>query len=357
MNPRLGIACLLACAVTALIAAGCGKGTSTPALPTPSPSPSGSPAPDTLYVQSTKFIRVYKGASADSNATFATEVLPTNDITNPQIVYNPVSDTLWYPSAYSCQISCGNQGDPIETWYAASTKNGKAPDAIVPFQNGHGAAAFDPNHHLLFVANVFNPTVQVYTNPETMTVSATPAATVTMQIVDGGSGATPQPQEMYYDSVNDRMFVSDDVTTVAVFDNFGSTVSNDITMGTTTPTIAANRYIQGLQSPDGLAYSPKTDTLFVGDEHNKAVINVAGASILNGPVSHPPTITGFNLPGDLAFDEVHGFILFVYDGSQIDVIPNALVANGSLGTLAGVKVIFDAQTQLSGFGMALDTTH
>lgn len=357
MNPRLGIACLLACAVTALIAAGCGKyGSTSAAPPVPSPSPSGSPAPDTLYVQSTKSVRVYKGASTDSNATFASEVLPTNDITNPQIVYNPVSDTLWYPTAYSCQIACGPQGNPIEVWYAASTKNGKNPDATVPFTNGHGAAAFDPADHLLFVANVLVPTVQVYTNPETMTANATPAATITMQIVDNSSGATPQPQEMYYDPTSDRMFASDDVTTVAVFDHFGAQAVAAVT-GHTNPTIAANRYLQGLQSPDGLAYSPKNDTLFVGDEHNKAVVVVAGASIINGPVAHPPTITGFNLPGDLAFDETHCCILFVYDGSQIDVIPNALVASGPIGTLAGVKVIFDAQTQLSGFGMALDTTH
>jgi DNA-binding beta-propeller fold protein YncE len=203
---------------------------------------------------------------------------------------------------------------------------------------------------------VFVPTVQVYVNAETMTANATPAATITMQIVDNSSGSTPQPQEMYYDPVNDRMFASDDVTTVAVFDHFGAQALAAV-VGHTNPTIAANRYLQGLQSPDGLAYSPKTDTLFVGDEHNKAVLVIAGASILNGPVPHPPTITGFNLPGDMAFDEVHGFILFVFDGSQIDVIPNALVASGSLGTLPGVKIIFDAQTQLSGFGMALDTTH
>jgi hypothetical protein len=363
MKSRLAFACLLASAAAALII-GCGKYGGTP-VPTPAPSPSSSvsPAPDTLYVQTTgtKQIRAYKGASADNSFTFASEVLPTNDITQADVVYDPASDTLWYPSAYPYPTPGGQVNTPIELWTAASTKNNLPPDASVPFTNGEGAAAYDGTHKLLFVATTNGPQVSVYPNPQTMTTSSTPAAIITMQITDGASGATPRPQEMLYDPAMDNLFVSDQVSVIAIFKGFGS-AANAAVMSHTNPTIAASNYCQGLASPDGLAYAPPpTDMLWVGEQLSPQgqILAIPSASACNGPIGHVNTITGFNRPGALAFDGTHGSNawLFVYDVSQIDVIPNALIASGNVGGIAGLHVFFDGQVALSGFGMALDTTH
>src|SRR5271166_1075049 len=98
MNSRMGIACLAACSILALAAAACTHKSSTVVTPTPSPSPSGSPAPDTLYVQesTTKAIREYQGASTLNGLAVAKNFYPTQDGSWGDVIYNPVSDTLWY---------------------------------------------------------------------------------------------------------------------------------------------------------------------------------------------------------------------------------------------------------------------
>src|SRR5215472_3191325 len=143
MNSRLGIACLMACSTIALAVAACSHYSNNVVTPTPSPSPSGSPAPDTLYVQesTTKAIRVYKGASAINGLALSQLQYPTQDASWGDVVYNPVSDTLWYATAFLGGGNGPNQS--IETWDAASTKNGMNPDFKVPFQNSEGTLAFD----------------------------------------------------------------------------------------------------------------------------------------------------------------------------------------------------------------------
>jgi len=364
MNPRLGIACLLAASVTAMIAAGGCKyaSTNTP-IPTASPTQCGSPtaAPDTIYIQtiqSVKAIRSYAEASCDNGATTSKEFLPDNAISRGDVVYNPASDTLWYPVAYPYRTFGPNANTPIEMWTAVTTKNNMNPDVTIPFTNGFGAAAYDPTHNLLFVSQVTGPQVSVFANATTLTAAATPAAVITLAITDGGSGATPRPQEMLYDNQDDRLFVSDASTVVAVFDTFGAQ-ANAAVIGMTNPTIPANRYLQGLLSPAGLAYAPPpTDTLFIGEQgpHNDVLI-VSGASTINGPVGHVPAITGFTNPGGMAFDDVRG-LLFVYDQNPIYVIPNAIAQAGAVSSLVGLHTIFDSSgTQNFGFGISLDITH
>jgi len=357
MNSRTGIAFLAAFAIATMIAAGCSHNSSTP-TPTPSPTASVSPAPDTIYVQTDnlKTIRGYRGASTDNGLVLPFISLPNNDTANGDVVYDPASDTLWYPKAYPYATYGPSTNTPIEMWTAASTDNTKGPSVEIPFTNGYGAACFDSLHDLLYVSVVTGPQLSVFANATTLTAASTPSATITLNMVDLGA-VTPRPQEMLYDPINDRLFVSDALTEVAVFDNFGAQ-ANAAVIGSTNPTITANRYIQNLVSPDGLAYSEATDTLFVGEQltHNDVVI-IGSASTLNGPVGHAPTITGFQKPGGTAFDPIRG-LLFVYDTSPIYVIPNAITASGAIGAVSGLHTITDdSPIANDGFGIALDDTH
>src|ERR1700737_1162828 len=88
MNPRLGVCIFLTCTMVAAFAAGCNKTTSI--APTPSPTPIGT-GPDTLYVQDggSKTIRVYKHASGLNGIAVASATLPTRDVSNPDVIYNP----------------------------------------------------------------------------------------------------------------------------------------------------------------------------------------------------------------------------------------------------------------------------
>ncbi|MDQ2817328.1 MAG: hypothetical protein M3T49_03845 [Candidatus Eremiobacteraeota bacterium] len=360
MNPRFSVSALAALAIAAVAAQGCSKGSSTP-TPVPSATISGSPAPDTLYVQdaTSRSVRGYRNASGINGAANPFETLPTNDTTNPDVVYSPVFDTLWYPVAYAPPTFTGNQSTPINVWFAASAKNVKNPDAVVPFTNSAGAAAYDATHDFLYVAQVNSATVQIFASAHTlgMAGNTAPAGGITLGITDTGSGTgqPPRAQEMLYDAASDRLFVSDQGTVVAVFDAFGATAAAAAASHATVP-LSASREISGLYQPDGLAYNASADTLFVAELVRKQITIIKGASVANGPAGHSTTITGFNSPGGLAYDSVRD-ILFVYDPIDIDVLPNATAAAGALTAVPNRRVIFDSTIALSGFGIAVDTTH
>lgn len=357
MNSRSGIWCLTASALIALTVAACSHNSSTTPTPTPSPSPSGTEAPDTIYVQSStsgaREIRQYKGASTINGLVIANAAWPDSDKSNGDVIYFPVSGTLWYATD-----NYGNPNNWIEIWPNAQSETGMNP-TLVPFQDGEGAMAFDPTHNLLFVASQGGPQVSVYTDPEALTASSTPAAVITMNITDVG-GATPRPQEMLYDPGTDRLFASDQVTEVSTFDGFG-TAAEAAVMNHTNPSIAPNRYITGLFSPDGLAYAPlPTDTLFVGEQQASSgfIDVIPGASTFSGSVSHGQEITGFVKPGGLAYDSTARNLLYVYDSPVIYVIPNAITAAGKFSSIVGLHTIEDASGEENdGFGLSLDQTH
>lgn len=349
MNPRLGIAAIVACAVLAVVAEGCSN-SATP-RPTSSPTPIGSTGPDIVYVQdgSSKTVRVYRGGSTDNGLVFAAAVLPTSDISNPDLVYSTKYDVLWYPSANPQQTSGPPVSTPIKIWTAASTRNNVNPDQITPYTNGQGTASYDPNHDLLFIANTTGATVQVYANAHMMTSSSLPIGNITLGITDGCVSG-PRPQEMLYDPVNDRLFVSDAGCVVADFDGFGTIANAGGNF-----TLPASRQIVGFISPDGMAYSPATDTLFVAEHFNKQIDVVHNASTATS-TTHGQLITNFNTgPSGLAFDAVRD-LLFVYDPSVIDVLPAPEVASGNVGNIANRRTFLDSSVVLSGFGIALDTT-
>jgi len=334
-------------AAIAANAAGC-KGYATATSASPTPVPSISPAPDTLYVQdaTSRTVRVYKNASALNGAAGTALTLPTSDSANPDVVYDPVHDVLWYPNQTT---------NEVWVWTTASTDNGMNPNFKYPLSNQEGTEAYDPNHNYLFVALNNSNNLQVYQ-------SATPGSgmsllkQVTLNFTDPAASSTPHPQEIYYDAQHDRLFMADNQNVVAEFDSFGANVA-------TVTSVTSNRQISGLFSADGMAYNATTDTLFVGEggqfsssgKHQVDVIK--NASTQNGPDSHGQTITNFSSgPSGLAYDTPRD-ILFVYDAPNIRVIPNATAASGSIGSVPNNRIIFDAVTSLSGFGLFVDTTH
>ena len=349
MNPKPGACIITACAVIVLLAAGCNNSTSTVVTVTPTPITTG---PDTLYVQDggTKTVRAYAHASNLNGSAFPSAVYPTSDVSNPDIIYNELHNILWYPSAYPNQTYTGAQSTPIRIWTVATTKNGQNPDAIAGFTDGAGTAAYDSVHDLLFVANVVNSALSVYSNAHLMTSASLPAATVTLNITDLGVVGAPRAQDMYYDPVHDRLFVSDEGTVVAVFDSFGSTALSGGAR-------AANRQITGLISPDGLAYSPVNDVLYIGEITRRQINVIHNASTFNGPSGHTQIINAFATgPTGMAYDPVHDF-LFVYDPLQIWMIPAPAVATGNVNNILNRHQFFDATVELVGFGLSVDTVH
>jgi hypothetical protein len=355
MNPRLGVCLVAASAAIVTAFTGCNYGSTST---TPTPTPVATTGPDTLYVQdaSSKTVRVFVHAAVLNGVAFASAALPTSDASNPDVVFSPLFNVLWYPSAYPNQTIGPPMSTPIKIWNAPSTKNGANPDVQVPYANGQGTASYDATHDLLYVANVNGPTLQVFKNAHVMTAGSAPAANITLVITDKGVVGTPRAQELLYDPVNDRLFVSDEGTVVASFDGFGAAAQAAVT-SSTNPTIPASRQILGLSSPDGMAYSPANDILFVGEINRRQINVIHSASTANGPNGHGQLITNFSTgPTGMAFDAVRD-LLFVYDPLVIWVIPAPEVATGNVNNIVNRRQFFDSASELVGFGLAVDTTH
>lgn len=358
MNPRLGLCIAVACAAAAATLIGCSNSTTTPL---PSPTPVVTTGPDTLYVQDggSKTVRVYPHAAVLNGVVTATAVLPSSDASNPDVIFSGLYNVLWFPSAYpnpsvrrafSRASNLATLSTPIKIWNAPSTKNGMNPDVLVPYSNGQGTAAYDSVRDFLYVANVNGPTLQVYSSAHLMTSASVPAANVTLVITDAGVTGTPRAQELLYDSVNDRLFVSDQGTVVAAFDNFGSKALGG-------GSLPADREILGLNSPDGMAYSSANDILYVGELSRKQINVIHNASTANGPNGHGQVITSFSTgPTGMAYDNLRD-LLFVYDPLVIWVIPAPGVASGNVNSIVNRRQFFDSTTELVGFGLAVDTAH
>jgi hypothetical protein len=347
MSPRLGIALLSAGMLAVLTIAGCSHAATTPA-PTPTPTSSATVSPDTLYVQdaTSRTVRVYMGASTLNGAGLASSTFPTADVANPDVIYGIAADVIWYPDQTNNRIS---------VWTAASTKNGTNPDFTVPLANQEGAITLDAPHNDLIVAQNNSNTVQIYQNASTLGQlgNTTPAGSATLNMTDGCVTGAPRPQEMFYDSAHDRLFVSDNGCIIGVFDTFAALT---LAGGHPAATLIANRQITGLFSPDGLAYNATTDVLWIAEKSKMQIDVLHAASTFNGAETHGQTITGFTGPLGLAYDAVRD-LLFVYDAQAVQVLPNATTAAGVFTAITNRRVIFDSITSISGFGLFLDTTH
>ncbi|HXW52062.1 MAG TPA: hypothetical protein VEJ41_08735, partial [Candidatus Acidoferrales bacterium] len=340
MNPKLGICFALACIIAAGGAYGCHSSTTATVTPTPTATGTG---PDTLYVQTAQGntsgqVRIYQHVSTADGFIVAAAVLPTSDISNPDVVFSPVYQVLWYPSAYPQPSPGMDLSTPIRIWDNPISDGGMNPNVLVPYKNGQGTATYDVNHDLLYVANVNGPTIQVFADAHALTSSSTAAANITLTITDPNVVGTPRAAEMLYDPTTDRLFVSDLGQVVAAFDSFGTQAATAVA-DSTNPTIPASREMSGLFAPQGMAYSEPNDVLYVSEHHlvNGQTIGridvVHNASTASGIVAHNQIINGFTSgPAGMTYDAVRD-LLFAYDGAIIWVIPNPENASGAVSNI------------------------
>ncbi|MBV8082489.1 MAG: hypothetical protein JOY86_05835 [Candidatus Eremiobacteraeota bacterium] len=354
MNVRVGYYVLFAAALGIAFSAGCSNN-NTSSTPTPTPTISGSFAPDTLWVQdaTSRTVRSYRGASAINGAAIPSVILDTSDIANPDVVYDPVTDTLWYPN----QSVPNGTNNSIDIWTTATTKNGTTPTISITGANTNnleGAAYFDAVHNLLVVAHNNTNRVDVYSSATTMTAASVPAGFINVAMTDPTAPGGPRPQEMLYDGIRDILFVADNGTIVAKFPGFGTAAAG--LSGGTTITQTATTAISGLGlgNGTGLAYNSAQDILFVTEISPPQIDIIKTASTFSGSTTHAQTLTNFTQPKGLAYDGGRD-ILYVYD-SDIFVFPNATTATGNKGSWPNSRIIFDASTALSGFGITVDTT-
>jgi len=310
-------------------------------------------------------VRVYKNASGQNGFAAASSVLTTNSNTFDDAVYSPDKDVLWVPLCAAG--GCPGSAAPVDVYSGASTLKNSGPTATsAPLPNINGAAVYDDNHDLLFVTENDAPIIQIYASASTLGSGSntSPAANATLNIIDPGIQyqGSPRPQELYYDKARDILFASDFGTVVAEFDAFG-TQAAAAAASHTNFTLDSSRQITSLIQTDGMAYNTSQDILFVVSDSRGVLTIISSASTTNGPTTHAQTVTGFANPKGLAYDDVRNF-LFVYDPGnpnqegQILNFPNATTMSGNQAGWKGRKGFVDGFiVGMSGFGIAVDTTH
>ncbi len=218
------------------------------------------------------------------------------------------------------------------------------------------ATAVDAVHHRLFVADETNDRVLVF---NTGSIADGMSASYVLGQPDFNS-STPattqagmsQPWGLAYDSVHDRLFVSDSSNSngggnnnrVLVFNT--SSITNGMkasyVLGQPNFTSANAATTQsGMSSPFGVAYDPTQDRLFVAELSNNRILIFDTSTLTNGMkathvlgqanfISNTGGISqsGINLPRGCAFDSNHNRLFVVDVGNRVLVFNTAAISDG-----------------------------
>jgi len=206
---------------------------------------------------------------------------------------------------------------------------------ISPRRDGTGTTTTPPpggtNPGKLYVTNEANNTILRFDNALTATGDQTPAATL------NNTSQISSPQYLLIDSANNRLYVAVS-NAVLVYDN----------ASTQTGGAAASRVIQGVSSPTDLALDRVRDQLYVTDGFS--ILVFANASTANGTPTPARTINP--LSGGSAFSVAAIFLdtgtdkLYVADSlnSAVNIYDGASILNGSVNA---PRTLSGANTQLS----------
>jgi 6-phosphogluconolactonase (cycloisomerase 2 family) len=177
----------------------------------------------------------------------------------------------------------------------------------------------------------------------------TPTATVTSNTTNTIGGMLANPQYIFSDATNDRLYVANQGgKSILVFDGV-SKLTGSVGV-TATRVITSNDFT----APSDVQVDTTRDVLYVADNNN-AIIVIPHASTATGAATVTAVINpGFN-PSALLVDSVHN-ILFVANsaGSSVGLFTNASGLSGA-GTLAPNLTLQGAVTQLNGpAGLQID---
>jgi hypothetical protein len=198
----------------------------------------------------------------------------------------------------------------------------------------------DPANDRLYVANLNASNVLVFEKVSTLNGNVSPS-----RVISSTSLATPT--DVAVDTGRDLLYVAD-THEVAVFT--GASTANGTTL--------AVRILQLTFTPGAILLDASSDRLFVADNVNNAIDIFDGASTLNGAVAATRSLTGsstqLNQPFGLRIDGVGRLIVSDFGTPGITIYTNAASINGNV---APVVVISGSNTTLAGpTQLAIDTT-
>ena len=195
----------------------------------------------------------------------------------------------------------------------------------------------------LYVSNESNNSIVRFSGATQATGNIQPAATIS-----GSSTGLNQPQYIFVDTTNNRMYVANlGGANILVFDSLSTLNGNQAPIRT----ISSTSFV----SPIDVALDSVNNLLYVADKSfdNGAVLVFASASAANGSTNPAHTIQPGFIPGAILLDSSSNR-LFITDpvNNAVDVYDSASTLNG---IVAASRTISGSNTQLfQPFGLRID---
>jgi 6-phosphogluconolactonase (cycloisomerase 2 family) len=200
----------------------------------------------------------------------------------------------------------------------------------------------------LYVSSQGQNEILVFSSATTLNGAVTAQAVLTTSTSNITGGLLTNPQYIFSDSKNDRLYVANSGgASILVFDGVSKLQGNVSMIPTRTITSTA------FTAPADVQLDTVRDILYVADTN--AIVVFGGASAANGAANVKAIINPGFSPSALLVDSAHN-ILFVANstGSSVALFTNASTLSGA-GTLAPNFTLQGAATQLNGpSGLQLD---
>ncbi len=297
-------------------------------------------ASNRLYVASLNSILVYNNASTINGL-----VTPDREIKGPSFTASGVFVDTTRDMIYATEPSSGR----IEIFHNASTING----TIVPNRtiSGINTMLDSPMHVFidvvndrLYVTNYLSiEKILVFNNASTINGDVAPDRTIS-----GGSTGLVGPHGIFVDTVNDRLYISDELDNSVRIWNSASTVNGNI---------APDRVISGAATtfgnPEGIIVDVVNDRLYVGDPLGNGIKIWNSASTVTGNTPPSRVIRGpdttLNCPLGIFVDSKNQRLYVASNTTSISIWDNA---NAITGPIAPNRVITTAS--MAPNGLTLD---
>jgi Bacterial Ig-like domain len=305
----------------------------------------GSLTPSRLYVADdfAPSVSVFNNANSADGNVFPDSLLSGGPLSNPwRPQLDKASDRL-YVSDQGNAVFVFNNASAIKSGTAAPARTISGASTTL---NNPTGMFLDTANDRLYVANFGGASVLVFDNVSTKNGNVAPDRTIS-----GANTTFSYPIDVWVDTARDILYVYDRLALTLMAFNNASTINGNV---------APNRTVSGSNTgfsfPGAIWYDSSNDRLYLSDQTALAVYVFNSASTINGNIAPDRTITGSNTtfadPIGLWLDAASDRLYVADAGSKVLVFNSASTINGNV---APSRTIAGANTGFSGpLGLWLD---
>ena len=293
----------------------------------------GSSTPSMLYVgnPNTPSIQVFNNAGSINGNVFPDRTITSGSLSWPW--------RMWLDKATD-RLYIGNDNNTILVFNNASTINGSVTPSRTITGTLFSASSgiwLDAKNDRLYMADATADAIYAFNNVSTLNGAVTPD-----RIIFGANTTLNGPRFLWFDSLSDRLYVTNYSNDAILVFTSASSINGDI---------APDRSITGstITSPAGIWLDTTSDRLYVADSGGHALLVLNNASTINGEVTPDRIVYGpsttFASPYALWLDTENDRIYISdYSHGSVEVFNSASTINGDI---APSRIIQGANTGFS----------